>query len=160
MTSLSHVVSAAPSCSGGGLLTLCPCSSMRSLSWETVPHKLLQRESFPQAEALHKLLQRGSSTGSQALPANLLQHGLLSPQVRRSWQERAPARSPHGVTASLRYPPALVWGPPWAAGGDLLHRGPPWTAGKQPASPWSCITSCKGRLCSGVSSTSSPLLLH
>jgi len=59
--SSSHVVSAAPSSSGGGLLTLCPCSSARSLSWETVLHKLLlQRESFPQAAALHKLPQCGS----------------------------------------------------------------------------------------------------
>jgi len=54
--SSSHVVSAAPSCSGGGLLTLFPCSSVGSLSWETDVHKILQRESFPRAAALHKLL--------------------------------------------------------------------------------------------------------
>jgi len=29
----------------------------------------------------NRLLQRGSTTGSHVLPANLLQHGLLSPQV-------------------------------------------------------------------------------
>jgi len=119
-------VSAPPSSSGGGLLTLCPCSSTRSLSRERVLHQLLQRESFPQAAALHKLpqrgsfpwgaafrnrlLQHGSPTRSQALPANLW-CGLLSPQVCRSWQESAPARAPHGVTASFRHPPALVQGP-------------------------------------------------
>jgi len=125
--SLSHVVSAAPSSSGGGLLTLCPCSSVRSLSWETVLHKLLQRESFPQAAALHKLPQRGSfprgavlqeqaapawvPTGSQALPANLLWRGLLSPRVCRSWQEPAPEWAAHRVTASFRHKCALAWGP-------------------------------------------------
>jgi len=53
----SHGVSAAPSSSGGRLLTLFPCSNVRSLSWETVLHKLLQRESFPWAAALHELPQ-------------------------------------------------------------------------------------------------------
>jgi len=125
--SSSLVVSAAPSSSGGGLLTLCPCSSARSLSWETVLHKLLQCESFPQAAALHKLSQYGSfsrgaalqeqaasawvHTGSQALPANLLRRGILSPWIHRSWQEPAPSHAPHRVTASFRHPPALEWGP-------------------------------------------------
>jgi len=58
----------------------------------------------------NRLLQRGSPTGSQALPANLLRRRLLSPRVRRSWQEPAPARAPQGVTASFRYPPAPAWG--------------------------------------------------
>jgi len=35
---------------------------------------------------------------------------------------------------------------PRAAGGYVLHRGPPWTAGGHPASPWSCLMSCKGRV--------------
>jgi len=38
--SSSHVVSAAPSSSGRGLLTLCPCSRVVSLSLATVLHKL------------------------------------------------------------------------------------------------------------------------
>ena len=83
------------------------------------------------------LLQCGSLVGSQVLPENLLQCGLLSPQIRRSCQEPAPARASHGVTASFEHPPALAWGPPWAAGGYLLHCGPPWAAGGQPAS---CLT--------------------
>jgi len=58
--SSSHVVSAAPSSSGEGLLALCPCSSVRSFSQETVLHKLLHRESFPQAAALHELPHHGS----------------------------------------------------------------------------------------------------
>jgi len=44
----------------GGLLTLFPCSRVRSLSQETVLHKFLQQESFPWATALHKLPQHGS----------------------------------------------------------------------------------------------------
>jgi len=150
--SSSHIVSATPCPSGGGLLTLCPCSNMRSLSWETVLHKLLQCESFPPAAALHelphgpshrvqsfrnRLFQCGSSMGSQALPANLLQHGLLSPQVCRSCQEPAPVRAFHGVTASFGHPPAPAWDPSRAASGHLLHSGPPWAAGEQPDSPWS-----------------------
>jgi len=110
----------------GGILTLCPCSSLRSLSWETALHKLLQCESFPWAAALHELPQRGSfpwgavpqeqaapawvSTGSPALPTNLLQRGLLSPQVCRSWQKPPLARAPHGVTVSFRHPRAPAWG--------------------------------------------------
>jgi len=50
-------------------------------------------------------------TGSQALPANLLRHGLLSPRVHRSCQDPALARAPHGVTASFKHPPPLAWGP-------------------------------------------------
>ena len=115
--SSSHVISANPTSSWGGLLTLFPCSSVRSLSRETVLHRHLQCESFPWAAALHELPQHGSSlrsavlqeqaaparvpTESQALPANLLRRGLLSPRVHKSWQEPAPAWAPHGVTGSL-----------------------------------------------------------
>ena len=77
----------------------------------------------------NRVLQRGSPTGPQALPANLLQRGLVSPRGHKSWQEPAPVQAPHGVTASFGHPPALAWGPPWAVGRDLLHRGPPWAAG-------------------------------
>jgi len=177
MVSSSHIVSAAPSSSGGGLLTLLPCTSVRSLSRETVVHKLVQRESFPWAAALYKLpqggsfhgvqsfrnrlLQHGSSTGSQALPANLLQHGLLSLRVHRSCQEPAPARAPHGVTASFGHPPALAWCPfrglqveicstvdlHGLQGDNLPHHG--------------LHHKLQGKtLCSSVSSTSSHLLLQ
>jgi len=125
--SSSHVVCATPSSSGGGLLTLFPCSSVRTLSRETVLHKLLQCESFPQGAALHELLQRESfpqvtvlqeqatpawvphevtSPASKPAPA-----WVLSPRVHRTWQRPAPARAPQGVTASFRHPPALAWGP-------------------------------------------------
>jgi len=63
--------------------------------------------------------------------------GPPSPQIHRSCQEPDPAWALHEVTASFRHPPALVWGPSWAAGGYLLHCGPPWAAGAQLASPWS-----------------------
>jgi len=55
----------------------------------------------------NKLLQRGS----QALPASLLWHGLLSPWAHRSCQDAAPAQAAHRVPASFRHPPALVWTP-------------------------------------------------
>jgi len=89
----------------------------------------------------NRLLQRRSPMGSQALPANLLWHGLLSSQVRKSWQEPAAARAPHGVTHSLLQISTCsgVGSLSRAAGGDLLHCGPPWAAGGQPASPWSFI---------------------
>ena len=121
---------------GERLLTLFPCSSMRSLSQETVLHKLLQREYFPRAAALHKLPQHGS----------LPQGGVLQEQA-------APVWVPHWVTSSVSKP-ALAWTPlsmgpqvltgacssvrslPRATGGDLLHGGPPWTTGEKPASPW------------------------
>jgi len=89
----SHVVSAAPASSAGGLLTLCPFSSMGSLPWDTVIHELLQRESFPQATVLHELLQRGS----------LPQGAVLQEQA-------APAWVCHGVTNPARKP-ALAWAP-------------------------------------------------
>lgn len=57
-----------------------PCSSMVSLSLETVLHEL-QCHYCPQAAVLHKPLHCGCPSGSQVLPANLLQHGPLSPQV-------------------------------------------------------------------------------
>jgi len=80
----------------------------------------------------YRLLQCGTPKGSQALRENL-----ISPRGHRSWQVSAPAQAPHGVTDSFRHPPAPVWGPTWAAGGNLLHHGPPWAAGAQPASPQS-----------------------
>ncbi|KAK4827365.1 hypothetical protein QYF61_017303 [Mycteria americana] len=49
----------------------------------------------------NRLLQRGSPMGSQVLPANLLQRGLLSPWGPRSCQEPAPVQASHGVTASF-----------------------------------------------------------
>jgi len=47
--------------------------------------------------------QRGSPVRSQALPANLLQRGLLSPWLHRSCQKPAPAWTLHRVTASFRH---------------------------------------------------------
>jgi len=71
--------------------------------------------------------------------------------LHRSCQEPAPWWASHGVTASFRHPPALVWGPPWAVGGDLLPHGPLWLQG-QPASPWSAPW-LQGNFCSRAWST-------
>jgi len=169
VVSSSHVVSAAPSSSGGGLLTLCPCSSMRSFSRETVLHKVLQSESFPWAAALHKLFQHGSLPRVQSFRNKLLQHG--TPRGHKPCQQTCSSvgSSLHGSTRSSRsllqhrssmgsQPPLdipLVWhgSLPWPAGGGLLHHGPPWAAGAQPASPWAAPRAA-GNLCSGTSSSS------
>jgi len=154
VVSSSHVVSAAPSSSGGGLLTLFPCSTVGSLSREAVLHKLLQREFFPWAAALHELPQcgsfpRGAVLQEQAAPV-WVPHGVTSPASKL-----APAWAPLSMGPQLLAGPCLSvglpWGHsflqaytcfavgslPWAAVGDLFHCGLPWAAGGQPASPWS-----------------------
>jgi len=173
----SHVFSAAPCPSGGGLLTLFVCSSMRSLSRETVLHKLLQCESFPRLQLFtncssvapsqglqsfrNRLLQLGSPTGSQALPTNLLLRGLFSPQVCRSWQEPAPAWAPHGVTASFRHSPAPAWGPFYWLQVDICSTVDLYGLEGDDL-PHHCLHHELQRknLYSDISSTSSPLLLH
>jgi len=128
--SSSHVISAAPSSSGGGLFTLCPCPSVRSLSRETVLHKLLQCESFPWAAALHELPQCGSFPRGAVLQ-----------------EQAAPAWVPHRVKASFRHPPARAWGPFHGLQVEICSTvdlcG---LQGDNLASPWSFITGCKGRL--------------
>jgi len=171
VVSSPHVVSAAPCPSGGGLLTLFPCSSMRSLSQETALHKLLQCESFPQAPALHELPQRGSFPWGAVLQ-----------------EQAAPAWVPHRVTSPASKP-ALVWTPlSTGPGRSLLQSRLP--MGSQPPSgihllqcgvppmgcrwisapPWTAmgcrgttcltmvfITSCKGRLPALASRAPPPL---
>jgi len=108
----------------------------------------------------NRLLQRGSPMGSHTLSANLLRCGLLSPRVRRSWQEPAPARAPHGVTASFRHPPAPAWGPFHRLQVEnLLHVGLHGVQGDN-LPHHGLHHKLQGKvLCSGISSTSSPLFL-
>ena len=174
--SSSHAVSAAPTSSGGGLLTLFPCSRVGSvwvgsLRWEAVLHNLLQCGSFPQHAVLHKLLQcrscpEGAVLQEQAAPVWISCGVLspaskpapawapLSPQGHRSCQEPAPARPPHGVTASFRHPPALSWGPFHGLHVDI------WST--MDCRGTTCLTvvfhhELQGKtLCSSISSTSSP----
>jgi len=148
MVSSSHIVSAAPCPSGGRLLTVFPCSSVRSLSRETVLHKLLQCESFPWAAALCELPSVGPFHGVQSFRNRLLHLG--SPWGHQPCQQTCssmgsslhrsagPGRnllqcgSPHGSQL-----PSGMGSLPWATGEYLLHHGPPWTTGEHPASPWS-----------------------
>ena len=76
---MSRIVSAAPSSSGGGLLTLFPCSSVGCLSWGSALQEFLQLKSFPCTAVLHELLQRGLSHGVTAFfePRHLLPRGVL-----------------------------------------------------------------------------------
>jgi len=167
-----HAVSATPCPSGGGLLTLCPCSSVRSLSWETVLHKLLQYESFPWAAALHKLPQRGSLPRGAVLqeqaapvspwgykPCQQTCSGVGSSLHGSAGLDRSLLQcgAPHRVTNPFRHPPAPVWGPfhrlqvdicstmdvHGLQGDNLPHHG--------------LHHELQGKtLCSGTSSTSSP----
>jgi len=58
---------------------------------------------FHEVQSLrNRLLQRGSPTESQVLPANLLQHRLVSPWVHRSCQEPAPVQALYMVTVEGR----------------------------------------------------------
>jgi len=169
VVSSSHFGSAAPSSSGGGLLTRFHRSNVRSLSRETVLHKLLQRESFPQAAALHDLPQRGSLPRGavlqeQAAPAWVPSHRVTSPASKPApaWAPLSTGPqvlpgaccsvgSPRGHSFLQAFPCSGVGSLPRATGGDLLHHGPPGTAGVQPASL--CLH--RKALCSGVWSTSS-----
>ena len=81
-----------------------------------------------------------------------------SPRGYSSCQKLAPAHTPHGVTASSGHPPALVWGLPWASGGDLLPCGSPWAA--ETACPaMVCSTGCRG-MSAPVPGALPALLLH
>jgi len=101
--SSSHVVSAAPSSSGGRLLMLFPCSSVK------VP---LLGDSSPQTSQ-HESIPRACS--SQTAPA-------LGPFPRGAvlQEQAAPAWVPHGVTSPASKPP-----PAWAP----LSMGPQVLAG-------------------------------
>jgi len=147
--SSSHVVCAAPSFSGGGLLTLCPCLSMGSLPQETVLHELLQRESFPQHAVLHERLQRGS----------LARGAVLQEQAAPAWVPHR-GTSPAPVWAPISTGPQVLPGACSSAGSPQGHSllqaspcsgmgsslgcrwrsAPPWASMDcrvKPASPWS-----------------------
>jgi len=126
--SSSHAVSAAPSISGGGLLTLCPCSIMGSHPWETFFHELVQLESFSQGAVLQE----------QAAPA-WIPHGVTIPASKPvpTWaplstgpqvllEACSSTRSPHGhcllwvsVSSGLGSSPGFRWisAPPWTSMG-------------------------------------------
>jgi len=79
MLSSSCVVSAAPSSSGGGLLTLFPCSSVGSLPRETVLHELLQLSPAYGVQSFrNRPLQFGTPMGSRPSSGiHLLLRGVL-----------------------------------------------------------------------------------
>jgi len=123
MISSSHVVSAAPYSSGGGLLTLFPCSSMRSLSQE-ISTNFFNMSPFHGLKLFTNcpnvgLFPQGAVLQEQAAPV-WVPHGVTSPASKpapgraplsmgkRSWKELAPAQAPLGVTTSCRHPPAPV----------------------------------------------------
>jgi len=147
----SHAGSAAPSSSHSAPAPAWGPFHGRWLSMNCPRVGSLPRGAVPQEQAAPAWV----PMGSQALPANLLRRGLLSPRGHRSWQEPAPARAPHGVTASFRNPPAPAWGhchKLWV--GICSTVGPHGLQG-QPAPPRSAPW-LQGNLCSGAWSTSCP----
>jgi len=148
VTVSSPHVSAVPSSSGGRLLTLFPGSSVRSLSRETVLHKLLQHESFPQTASAWVPFTGCSPSGTGC--SSMGPHGVTSPASKPAlvWTSFSTAPqvlegacssmgSPRGHSLLQAFTCSSVMSLPWAIGGYLLHRGPPWTTGEQPASLWS-----------------------
>jgi len=97
VVSTLHIVSASPSSSVGGLLTLCPCSSMGSLLWDTVLHKLSNVR-------LSYRLQIFTNCSSMSL------FHVCFPQGAVLQEQAAPAWVPHGVIGPASKP-ALVWAP-------------------------------------------------
>jgi len=94
--------------------------------------------------------------GSQALPANLLQRGLLSPRVHRSWQEPAPVRAYRRVTASFRHPPALAWCPFHGLQVEICSTMDLHGLQRHSLPHQGLLHGLQGNLCSGVWSTSCP----
>jgi len=173
VVSASHVASATPSSSGGALLTLFPCSSMKSLPQETVLHEVLQHESFPRAAVLHKLPQHwslpwGAVLQEQSAPAWVscgvtspaskpaLTWTPLSPRVHKSCQKPAATQASHGVTASFGHIHLLQHGV--SSTGCRWISAPPWTS--MDCRGTACLpvvfsTGCRG-ICSSAWSTSPP----
>ena len=86
----------------------------------------------------NRLLPRGSPTWSQVLPATCSSVGSSLHGATGYLPGGCSSTGfPRGHSLLGVHPPALVWGPPWAAGGDLLHHGPPRASEGQSASPWS-----------------------
>ena len=116
MSSL-HIVSAAPSCSGGDSSHSAPAQTWRPSHRRQFSTNFASMGASRELQFFmdcytvgpsrwvqffrNRLLQCGSPAWSQVLPANLLRHGLVSPWLHRSWQEPAPARASHRVTASF-----------------------------------------------------------
>jgi len=136
VVSSSHIVSTAPSSSGGGLFTLCPCSSVGYLPRETVLHELLQRGPFPWGAVLQEqAVPAWVPTGSQVLPANLLQCGLST------WSQPPPGIPllRRGVLPGLQVGLCSLVGLHGLQGHSLSHHG-----------------LLQGNLCSSAWSTSCP----
>jgi len=121
--SSSHVVSAAPSSSGGGLLTLCPCSREGSFPPERALHELLRPVSLPWDAVLQE----------QAAPA-WVPHGVTSPASKSApaWASLSmgpqvlagacsSAGSPWGHSLLQASTCSTVGTLPWAAGESLLQ---------------------------------------
>jgi len=142
--SSSHLVSAAPSSSRGELITLFPCSTVKSLSWETILHKLLQHESFPWAAALHELLQGFSPSGtgcsSVGPPRGHKPRQKTCAGMGSSFHgSTGPGRSLFQCRLPLESQPPL--------GTHLLWRGVPSTGYRWRSAPlWTSID-CRGTTC-------------
>ena len=121
--SSSHIVSAAPSSSGGGLLTLPLLQRevpLMDISPQNSPTEVLPTGCSSSQTAPVWVPSTGCSPSGTGCSIVSPPRGHKSCQQRcsgvsstlhRSWQDPAPAWDPYGVTASFRHPPALAWDP-------------------------------------------------
>jgi len=130
VVSSSHVVSAAPSSSGGRLLTLFPCSSMGP------SHRRQSFTNFSNVSPSHRL----------QLFTNCPSVGPFSRGAVLQ-EQAAPAWVPHGVTSPASKP-ALAWAPlstgPQVLAGACSSAGSPWGHSLLQASTCSCMGSSPG----------------
>lgn len=156
VVSSSCVVSASPSSSGGGLLTLFPCFSVWSFPQGTVLHKLLQNKSFPRTSPswtvpLWVPFRGFSPSGTDWFSMALLWvHMSCQQKCSTSW-------APVSILPKAYYSADF----PWVIasfGHSPAPLDPLWAAEGQPASPWSSAWAAGETLCSSVWNTSSIFL--
>ena len=114
------------------------CSSSQTApAWILLQGAVLQDQAAP-AWVLHGVSSPVSKPAPASVPLSMGLHVLAG--------SCSSAGSPQGHSLLQASTCSVMGSLPQATGGDLLHRGPPWAAGENPASPWSFIMSCKGRL--------------
>jgi len=152
MVSSSHIVSAAPFSSEGGLLTLFP--SVGSHPWETVLHELLHHGSFPWGAVLQEQTDPACVPRRVTIPASNPAPAWLHWAIR-------PARSllQHGLPTGSQPPsgiPLLQLGVPPGLQVDICSTMDHLGLQGHSLPHHSLLHKLQGNLCSGALSTSSP----
>lgn len=114
-------------------LLLLPPAPPLSLTQDTVLHKLLQHESFPQT-AVQELLQHVSSTGSASCQKTCSSVS-SPPQGRSSCQEPAPTWALQGLQPPFGTSTCCGVGSSMGCSMSICSSSPQWVAGGQSTSP-------------------------